>query len=812
VLARWGLALALVSCVQTNSVRCPDGSVCPDGTQCATVDDATLCVSPEDTSLCVGRDEFFECAVGKRCYQGVCLPAGCGNHRVEPGEVCDDGNHGAGDGCAADCSSDETCGNGTIDLVDGEQCDDGADVTLSHDGCAADCTLETPRWVPLPMPSQLDAFPAWSYDSKRGRIVLFGSFNNAPKTLEWDGRRWFVQEPAISPPPRQRHAMAYDAARARTVLFGGTNLDDTWERDSATWTLAVTPLAPPARADHTLVYDAARKRVVLFGGRTLLDNNGLADTWTWDGQAWTQIATPSPGRRFDHGAAYDPKRGVVVIYGGSHQDVESSETWELAGTTWTPRTPPTTPGARRAHAMTFDPTRGRVVLHGGVTGTSTFFLDTWTYDGVDWEKLDIPDVITTANGASPIIATFAQTGTVVTLENRTDLYRLTPTGWERSEISISVPSHRSFAAAAADLAGGRILIHAGIQGAFISPATQIYTGIWSVVSTGPGAMTGGAMAFDEKRRQFVLFGGARSDGTSSQETWVFENGVWTKLVVQPADPVPTGRDSPVMVYDAKRERIVLFGGRTPTGVLGDTWTWDGASWVQLSPALSPSARMAAAATYDPVRDEVIVFGGTTANINGTALRDTWTWNGTTWAQRATTGPAARFASAMAWDAARRRAVMFGGAAPFLLNDQWEWDGTSWTQLSVSSIQAPRSGHVMLPSLEGFGVLVNGGLSGTPSTGDLQRLGWDGPAIDETCVEADLDGDGLAGCADPDCWRVCKPACPPGATFMCTATCGNGTCDAVESCQSCSADCGACPATCGDFTCSETAATCPGDCP
>jgi len=32
--------------------------------------------------------------------------------------------------------------------------------------------------------------------------------------------------------------------------------------------------------------------------------------------------------------------------------------------------------------------------------------------------------------------------------------------------------------------------------------------------------------------------------------------------------------------------------------------------------------------------------------------------------------------------------------------------------------------------------------------------------DESCVAgADADGDGLADCADPDCWRSCGPACP-----------------------------------------------------
>jgi len=51
-------------------------------------------------------------------------PAGrCGDNVVQPerGEVCDDGNTTGGDGCSADCTSDETCGNGIVDP--GEACD-----------------------------------------------------------------------------------------------------------------------------------------------------------------------------------------------------------------------------------------------------------------------------------------------------------------------------------------------------------------------------------------------------------------------------------------------------------------------------------------------------------------------------------------------------------------------------------------------------------------------------------------------------------------------------------------------------------------
>ncbi len=56
-------------------------------------------------------------------------------------ELCDDGNNNADDGCAADCGSTEDCGNEVVDP--GEECDDGAlnGTSLSVSGCSVSCTF-----------------------------------------------------------------------------------------------------------------------------------------------------------------------------------------------------------------------------------------------------------------------------------------------------------------------------------------------------------------------------------------------------------------------------------------------------------------------------------------------------------------------------------------------------------------------------------------------------------------------------------------------------------------------------------------------
>jgi cysteine-rich repeat protein len=82
---------------------------------------------------------------------GVPVEAVCGNGKLEPGELCDDGNKDSGDGCSSDCQKvdddyicfDEgkpctrvvTCGNGIIEGT--EACDDKN--TKDNDGCSAKC-------------------------------------------------------------------------------------------------------------------------------------------------------------------------------------------------------------------------------------------------------------------------------------------------------------------------------------------------------------------------------------------------------------------------------------------------------------------------------------------------------------------------------------------------------------------------------------------------------------------------------------------------------------------------------------------------
>jgi cysteine-rich repeat protein len=199
----------------------------------------------------------------------------------------------------------------------------------------------------------------------------------------------------------------------------------------------------------------------------------------------------------------------------------------------------------------------------------------------------------------------------------------------------------------------------------------------------------------------------------------------TAVVLTPGQ-TPTGRINPVLVYDAGRQRIVMFGGWTPGPNLADTWEYDGVSWTKIITKHSPAPRFATSAAYDPKRKRVVMFGGYQLNY-GAPLDDTWEYDGSDWTlkQPATT-PLARAGAAMAFDAINSRLIMFGGATSGVcttcntndtgdpVNETWSYNGTNWTQLAPPTASpytqpAARSGATAAWDSANKYILMYGGM-------------------------------------------------------------------------------------------------------
>ncbi len=173
--------------------------------------------------------------------------------------------------------------------------------------------------------------------------------------------------------------------------------------------------------------------------------------------------------------------------------------------------------------MVFDPQIGKVVLFGGegpvvISGVfgDTFFNETWTFDGSNWNQL------------SPATS----------------------------------PSARDDAAIAYDPSIGKVVLFGGFGTG--DAATWTFDGsTWTQLSpaVSPPWRGGASMEYDPSIDRIVLFGGYVGPGSpgDSKETWTFDGTTWTQLAPLPSPPA---RQSASMVYDPSIDRVLLFGGYT----------------------------------------------------------------------------------------------------------------------------------------------------------------------------------------------------------------------------------------------------------
>ena len=279
---------------------------------------------------------------------------------------------------------------------------------------------------------------------------------------------------------------------------------------------------PLGRTAPGMAYDAARQEVVMFGGFN--GGNGLGDTWVWRGGNWIRLQpATSPPDRWSHKMVWDQARGEVVLFGGTRNTGRLADTWTWNGTTWTQKSPATSPSARDGYAMAYDAARQRVVVFGGNGGSD----ETWLWNGVTW-----------------------------TLAN---------------------PANR------------------------------------------PPGSASSALAYDPPRQECVFFGNFGQTWTWNGANWTQENPLHT----------PVARNFPTLISDGTSNTILLVSG----GNQVDTWSWNGVDWQDVSSGIETNlviGRQYHAMVWDAARQRGVLFGGDVPGVDNYSA-DTWIWNGTRWA-------------------------------------------------------------------------------------------------------------------------------------------------------------------------------------
>jgi hypothetical protein len=301
---------------------------------------------------------------------------------------------------------------------------------------------------------------------------------------------------------------------------------------------AVPAGAPSPRSGMEMAMDA-NGNVVLFGGQRPSDLHIFGDTWTWDGNTWTERhPADSPSPRCCYALAYDAGRGQTFLVGGCDLSQCFSDTWTWDGSTWTEQHPAHPPAiVTYSPTLAYDAARGEVVLSSDSTTDEN--LTTWVWDGVDW-------IVQAPLSRPP----FSLDGA---LAYQADRQRVVHFGGEYDIFETM----------------------------FYRDDTWVWNGgDWKHVflAVHPKARGRAGFAFDEVTGQTLLFGGCCRPGFFG-DTWVWGGAQWRRL-----NPThhPLPRERPAMVWDTVRQQIILFGGNdAPQGYyreFGDLWTWDGSDW------------------------------------------------------------------------------------------------------------------------------------------------------------------------------------------------------------------------------------------
>ena len=267
---------------------------------------------------------------------------------------------------------------------------------------------------------------------------------------------------------------------------------------------------------------------------------------------------------------------------------------------------------------------------------------------------------------------------------------------------------------------------------------------WDEISPpiSPSARFDHCMAYDALWKRTVLWGAA--DGLSGRDAWEWDGKSWSGPYASSQGTRPLARLGCRAIWDPNRGqapagRVTVFFGRNAMSVFDTAYDYNAATHTFMEREISgsPGARHSFGLAYDSARDKIVVFGG--ANGAGNALNDTHEavaggTGATTFSlvHPVSAVPAARYEHAMVFDKARRMTVMYGGRdGDTRFDETWEWDGMDWVLKSPAHSPGQRSGHDMVYDEERERIVLFGGYRGDGNSPGLQNDTWEWDGEDWT---------------------------------------------------------------------------------
>lgn len=531
-----------------------------------------------------------------------------------------------------------------------------------------------------------DRFGAASaYDPLRRRMLVFGGDADGNRNDVWayhfTSNSWTNLAPAGSPPsPRRGSSVVYDSFRDVLWVIGGNDgvpRNDVWKltlSGTPAWTaIAAGGDTLPAADRRAAAFDTHRDRIFVFGG--LSASGALGDGYVLDlsATAWHRLPRPvvRPTARIGASATFVADQDRMVLLGGAPTVamIPNSESWALAmgaDSVWTPL--PAMPHGRSEHAAILVPAGNALFVLGGLPASLLSSFDVLSLNG------------------TPGWTTFGAAGATATISEGVAAYD-------------AVSGRLAYAGGETPRRGGGV--HTALIG-FGPPYS------WGSPLTPPTARRLAGLSADAGRDRVVLFGGINgasdffNPNYAIAETYTLglaPGSTWKLLLREGGAPPP--RDSHVQAYDPVADQMLVAFGRAPSGsALNDTWllqfSGSAASWIPL--ATSPvAARAGTYSVFDSRRRRAVVFGG---KVNGVESNEVLTFdfaNPSSWQTLATTGaPLPRRDGVAVYDSLEDRMLVIGGVvndggSTSATSDVWElrFSGTpTWSLLAPTGIVAP----------------------------------------------------------------------------------------------------------------------------
>lgn len=633
------------------------------------------------------------------------------------------------------------------------------------------------------------------------------------------------------PAPRDDATSVWDSTRGRLILFGGLGYQatgdpvyaaETWEFDPASmqW-LQLAGVSPPARHKASAIYDPSRRRVLLHGGRNQAGQ--LQDTWEFDPEThlWSELATTGPSSGEDSAVVFDEVRQTPALVS------TRGSVWHLISGKWVADLNGVSPSARSGMSGGWSPVSGLGLFFGGTSGDGQrdFLGDLWlwkdgwrgAYPGIEGSTLLASGQ---GEGDKSNQVPAARTGHVLA----------TGLVWQSSHVPL--------------LFGGE-----GASGQFFGLFGDTWTfseetmewRAWRTSATTPRGRTGHAISVVPSIG-YLMFGGLSRNQVSISgdvkeqrdfylgETWLWRpvagnELIWRKVTTSDA---PSPRYGHAMVTDESANQIVLFGGRTESGVSDETWVLSlnglgsTASWRKLTPPTAPLPRFGHSMTYDPVRQRVVLTGGEGTSA-GQDFGDTWEWDSESerWSARNVQPLEARVGHVTFFDPTRGELVAFGG---FRHSDNGQFaltyadtlvfqhpevadplggltngsrcmaaaecaSGNCVDGFCCNSVCADQCGACDVAGAQGTCKAVKGAPHGARTS----------CSADSTACANQCDGGDLAACHLPGAATTCGPPLGCAGENLVTAT---GACDGAGACAQSQVSClpyGCCP-NCAPVSC------------